>query len=155
MTSISIPQLRELLTGRVIAPDDEDYDRARTLVYGGFDLRPAAITRVAHADDVARVVAFARESGVELAQRLGARGENVGELGPRAEARGEHPGLAAEGDHRHVVAFVCQVGQLVTSFVLLVPHPGLIFGFLIELTALDTILFGLSVLDTFLYFSTR
>ena len=71
MTSISIAQLRERVNGRVVAPNDEDYDRVRTLVYGGFDLRPAAIARVAHADDVARVVVLARESGVELAVRGG------------------------------------------------------------------------------------
>jgi FAD/FMN-containing dehydrogenase len=71
MTDISIPQLREALSGRVIAPEDAGYDEARTLVYGGFDLRPGAIARVADATDVATVVTFARETGVELAIRGG------------------------------------------------------------------------------------
>jgi len=57
--------------GDVITPSDERYDEARRLFYGGLDLRPAAIVRVADANDVARVVAHARETGTELAVRSG------------------------------------------------------------------------------------
>ena len=71
LTGISIPQLRSDLKGRVIAPDDEDYDEARTLFYGGFDRRPEVIVRVANAADVSRVVTLARESGLQLAIRGG------------------------------------------------------------------------------------
>jgi FAD/FMN-containing dehydrogenase len=63
--------LRADLTGRVIGPDDQDYDQARTIFYGGFDRRPAAIARVASANDVARAVRFAAETGTELAVRGG------------------------------------------------------------------------------------
>jgi FAD/FMN-containing dehydrogenase len=63
--------LRADLTGRVIGPDDQDYDQARTVFYGGFDRRPAAIARVANANDVARAVRFAVETGTELAVRSG------------------------------------------------------------------------------------
>src|SRR5919198_2530412 len=63
--------LRAALTGRVIGPDDQDYDEARTIFYGGFDRRPAAIARVANANDVARAVRFAAETGAELAVRSG------------------------------------------------------------------------------------
>jgi FAD/FMN-containing dehydrogenase len=70
-TSLSISQLRAAVNGRVIEPKDSEYDDARTIFYGGFDRRPAAIVRVANADDVARVVTFARESGLELAVRSG------------------------------------------------------------------------------------
>ena len=59
------------ISGRVITPEDADYDRARTVVPGGFDLRPAAIVRAADAGDVARVIAHAREIGAELAIRSG------------------------------------------------------------------------------------
>jgi len=69
--SLSIPQLRSRLNGRVIAPDDPRYDQARTVFSGAIDRRPAAIVRVADADDVAHVVAHARETGVELAVRSG------------------------------------------------------------------------------------
>jgi FAD/FMN-containing dehydrogenase len=67
-STISIPQLRAVLNGRVITPEDPGYDAARTVFYGGIDRRPALIVRVA---DVSRVVAHARESGLELAIRSG------------------------------------------------------------------------------------
>jgi FAD/FMN-containing dehydrogenase len=59
------------LKGRVIEPDDDDYDDARTLFYGGFDRRPDVIVRVADATDVSRVVTRARETGLPLAVRGG------------------------------------------------------------------------------------
>ena len=43
----SIAELRSFFNGRVIAPDDPGYDKARTVFYGGIDRRPAAIVRVA------------------------------------------------------------------------------------------------------------
>jgi FAD/FMN-containing dehydrogenase len=69
--TISIPQLRADLKGRVIAPDDAGYDEARTVFSGEFDRRPAAIVRAAYATDVSRVVSLARDSGLELAVRSG------------------------------------------------------------------------------------
>jgi FAD/FMN-containing dehydrogenase len=70
-SSISIPKLRADVGGRVIAPDDPEYDSARSVFYGGIDRHPAAIVRVKDDMDVARVVALARESGLELAVRSG------------------------------------------------------------------------------------
>ena len=70
-TSISIPKLRADVRGQVIGPDDAEYDRARAVFYGGFDLYPAVIVRVADEMDVARVIALARETGLELAVRSG------------------------------------------------------------------------------------
>jgi FAD/FMN-containing dehydrogenase len=67
----SIAKLRADITGQVITPDDPGYDRARTAFVGGFDRRPAVIVRVADATDVARVIAFARETGLPLAVRSG------------------------------------------------------------------------------------
>ena len=68
---ILIPQLRAAVAGRVITPDDADYDGARTVFYGGIDRRPGVIIQAADAADVARVVALARESVVDLAVRSG------------------------------------------------------------------------------------
>ena len=73
MTTETMPQL-SALTGRVIWPNDAEYDGARTSFYGGFDHRPAAIVRVADANDVARVISLARESGMPLAVRSGGHG---------------------------------------------------------------------------------
>jgi FAD/FMN-containing dehydrogenase len=54
-----------------MAPGEPGYDEGRTVFYGGIDRRPAAIVRAANADDVARVIARARETGAELAIRSG------------------------------------------------------------------------------------
>jgi len=70
-TPLSLPSLRAAVDGRVITPDDPDYDAARTVAVGGIDRRPAAIVRAANATDVARVVGIARETGLELAVRSG------------------------------------------------------------------------------------
>ena len=68
---ISIPQLRTKLNGQVITPDDAEYDKARTVFYGGFDRRPAVIVRVADEGDVSRIISLARENDMELAVRGG------------------------------------------------------------------------------------
>lgn len=66
-----ISDLRAVLKGRVITPDDAEYDAARTVFSGAVDRRPAAIIRVADANDVSRVISSARETGLELAVRSG------------------------------------------------------------------------------------
>jgi len=81
---LSIPQLADDFKGRVIAPDDPDYDEARSVFLGSIDRRPALIIRVADAADVAKVIALARETGMELAVRSGghsAAGHGVSEGG--------------------------------------------------------------------------
>src|SRR5215208_6842335 len=70
-TTISISKLRRDFKDRIIAPEDAEYDKARTVFYGGVDRRPAVIIRVADANDVARVVNLARENGLPLAVRSG------------------------------------------------------------------------------------
>jgi FAD/FMN-containing dehydrogenase len=70
-TAIELPRLRAAVDGRVITPEDAGYDQARTLFYGGFDQRPAAIVRPADAAQVAQVVDLARDGGLELAVRCG------------------------------------------------------------------------------------
>ncbi|HEX5943573.1 MAG TPA: FAD-binding oxidoreductase, partial [Anaerolineales bacterium] len=83
-TTISIPKLRSEFKDRVIAPGDADYDKARTVFYGGVDRHPAVIIKVADANDVSRVINLARESGLELAVRSGGHstaGHSVSEGG--------------------------------------------------------------------------
>jgi FAD/FMN-containing dehydrogenase len=67
----TVEQIRAVVSGRVITPEDGEYDAARTVFYGGIDRRPAVIVRAADAKDVARVVTLARETGMELAVRGG------------------------------------------------------------------------------------
>lgn len=69
--TLSIEQLRSEFNNQVIAPGDADYDKARMVFYGGVDRHPAAIIRVRNTDDVVRVIALARETGLELAVRSG------------------------------------------------------------------------------------
>jgi FAD/FMN-containing dehydrogenase len=82
--TISIPKLRKDFKDRVIAPGDPDYDKARTVFYGGVDRHPVVIIKVSDANDVARVVNLARESRLELAVRSGGHssvGHSVSEGG--------------------------------------------------------------------------
>jgi FAD/FMN-containing dehydrogenase len=68
---ISVPRLRAELAGRVLGPGDPGYEAARRVFLRSVDRRPAAIVRPVDAGEVARVVAFARETGLELAVRGG------------------------------------------------------------------------------------
>ena len=68
---MSLPQLRRVFHGRVIASNDAIYDEARAVFYGGIDRRPALIVQAKDVSDVSRVVSLARESGLELAVRSG------------------------------------------------------------------------------------
>ena len=70
-SSASIARLRSEIRGRVIAPDDADYDTARTTFLGGVDPRPAVIVKVADTTDVQAVVGLARQTGLQLAVRSG------------------------------------------------------------------------------------
>ncbi|HEY6887743.1 MAG TPA: FAD-binding oxidoreductase, partial [Solirubrobacter sp.] len=65
------PQLASELDGRILTPEDHAYDQARTVFAAHIDRRPALIARVAGPDDIARVIAGARETGAELAVRSG------------------------------------------------------------------------------------
>src|SRR5690348_4578611 len=69
--TLSIPHLRTAFNERAILPGDGEYDKARTIFYGGFDRRPAAVIKVKNAAEVAQVISLAREHGLELAVRSG------------------------------------------------------------------------------------
>jgi FAD/FMN-containing dehydrogenase len=70
----SIQGLRAALVGRVIAPDDPEYESARLVVNAAFDRRPALIIRPADSADVSLVVSVARAQRLELAVRGGGHG---------------------------------------------------------------------------------
>jgi FAD/FMN-containing dehydrogenase len=67
----TIAALRDRVRGQVVAEDDEGYEEARTVYNAMIDRHPLAVIRCASADDVAAVVDFARENGVDLAVRGG------------------------------------------------------------------------------------
>ncbi len=67
----STPQLALDLKGQVLTPKDAAYDEARTVFAAHIDRRPALVARVAGPDDIARIIAVARETGCELAVRNG------------------------------------------------------------------------------------
>ncbi len=69
--SLPIDELRGRFAGRLIGPDDAEFDAARVIGLGGTDPRPAVIVRVAGPPDVGAAIALARETGLELAVRSG------------------------------------------------------------------------------------
>ena len=66
-----IREFSSKVQGQLIRPQDDGYDEARTVFYGGFDRHPALIVRVADPTDVSHVITLARERGLELAIRSG------------------------------------------------------------------------------------
>ncbi len=76
--------LRTVLAGKVITPDDADYDTARIQWNNDVDRRPAAIARCESPADIAAALAFAREQTLEISVRGGGHtfsGTGVGDGG--------------------------------------------------------------------------
>jgi FAD/FMN-containing dehydrogenase len=68
---LSTPEPAKDIEGRVLTPADHDYDEARAVFAAHVDARPALIVRVSGPDDIARLIARARDTGSELAVRGG------------------------------------------------------------------------------------
>ena len=64
-------KLSTLFKGKVITSADAEYDAERQVFYGGIDKKPAAIIKVANAEDVQKAIAFSRDQNLELAIRSG------------------------------------------------------------------------------------
>lgn len=72
MSHSSLPNLRDEISGDVIEPSDPSFPQHQDLFYGEFnERRPLAMVEAADAFDVARVVDFARDTGIELVVRAG------------------------------------------------------------------------------------
>ena len=67
----SIKQFTESLRGRLIQPNDPDYDEARTIYNKMIDKRPRLIAQCANVADVMTAVKFGREQGIDTAVRGG------------------------------------------------------------------------------------
>jgi hypothetical protein len=67
LDSAAIRKLASNIVGRVITPDDSEYEAARLIFNRAFDLHPAVIVRCAGPSDVARALEFAQRQKVLLA----------------------------------------------------------------------------------------
>jgi FAD/FMN-containing dehydrogenase len=67
--SKAIEELRGSIKGSVLTADDPGYDEARQIWNAMIDRRPAVIAQCAQADDVPRVISFARENNLEISVR--------------------------------------------------------------------------------------
>lgn len=74
--SDDLVSFRAAFGGRVITPDDADYDSARSVWNGDINRRPAMIARCSGTTDVAAAIAFARRHALEFTVRGG--GHNYG-----------------------------------------------------------------------------
>ena len=68
-------QLKGIVKGSVLIPDEPRYDEARQIWNAMIDRRPALIVQCAEADDVAPAIAFARKNKLEISIRGG--GHNI------------------------------------------------------------------------------
>jgi hypothetical protein len=83
VSSGAVEALRAKLHGRLVTPEDEDYDEVRAVWNAMIDRRPRWIARCAGPADVARCVAFAFAAGEEATRPFRNLGHVVGEhVGP-------------------------------------------------------------------------
>ncbi|MCW3110251.1 MAG: FAD-binding oxidoreductase [Segetibacter sp.] len=75
----SITQFQASLRGKLIQPNDPDYDNARKVYNGMFDKRPSMIVKCVDVADVIASVNFARDNNILLAIKGG--GHNAAGLG--------------------------------------------------------------------------
>ncbi len=67
--SAAIAEMKGAIKGRVLTPDDPNYEEARQIWNAMIDRRPAVIVQCAEAGDVPPVIAFARRNKLELSIR--------------------------------------------------------------------------------------
>ncbi len=67
-----VDTLRTRITGKVVGPDDDGYDAARTVWNADIDRRPALVAQCSSPADVVAAVQLATEHDLEIAVRAGA-----------------------------------------------------------------------------------
>ncbi|MGC1951728.1 MAG: FAD-binding oxidoreductase [Gammaproteobacteria bacterium] len=67
--STRIEELKSKVSGRVVLPEDDQYDQVREVWNAMIDRKPALIVQCQGVDDVSLALAFARENGLELSLR--------------------------------------------------------------------------------------
>src|SRR5438445_13361790 len=73
--SEAIARIKGTIKGRVLAPDDPNYDQARQIWNAMIDRRPAVIVQPADAADVGPAIQFARANALEISVR--STGHNI------------------------------------------------------------------------------
>ena len=71
MSAKTASELRDLVRGDVIAPDDAEFEEVRRVHNGMIDKRPAVVVRAANAGDAMTAVNYARDKGLDLSVRGG------------------------------------------------------------------------------------
>src|SRR3990172_6614634 len=71
MAAPAMDDVRAVMRGEVIGPQDDGYDDARTVYNAMIDRRPDIIVRAADVADVIEAVNLARDGGLDLAIRGG------------------------------------------------------------------------------------
>src|SRR5260370_28705972 len=74
MAQVVASQLRafqRVFTGKVITPDDQEYETARSVWNGAIDRRPALIARCSVPAEVVQAIRFGREQALEISVRGG------------------------------------------------------------------------------------
>ncbi|NBM15705.1 FAD-binding oxidoreductase [Streptomyces sp. GC420] len=74
MDATTLEEMRTVLRGPVIGPEDPQYHEARKIYNAMIDRRPAAFVRCADAGDVMNAVDYIRDHGLEIAVRDGGHG---------------------------------------------------------------------------------
>ncbi len=75
LLNATIERLKTHVKGRVVLPDDPNYDDVRQIWNAMIDRRPAVIVQCAKADDVVQAIAVARENKLDISIRGG--GHNI------------------------------------------------------------------------------
>jgi FAD/FMN-containing dehydrogenase len=65
----AIKRFKGKIKGRIVLPEDSDYDEIRKIWNAMIDRRPAVIVRCAESGDVQHSIAFARENGLDITIR--------------------------------------------------------------------------------------
>ena len=69
--SVDIEKLRGQLQGRIVLPNDSEYDESRTIYNAMIDKKPALFVKCKNKEDVSRAIHFAKENGLEVAVKAG------------------------------------------------------------------------------------
>jgi len=68
---IEIEKLKSQLKGRIILPNDSEYDESKAIYNAMIDKRPALFVKCKNRNDVAKAIHFAKDNGLETSVKAG------------------------------------------------------------------------------------